>query len=365
MLRTDPIFIAAAATVPREVSDRHLVVGSGGSRTLTMSAGALLALENVGLRHWSSAGGVSGGAIVALLIAAGYSGAYLVRTVIDLDFETLLEKSSSAGVLRALLLKEYYAWKLPETGALKTKKLGDYLEALVPTWPANFWTIAVNKSGYILFLPDGVYSFSKESNTTVRLSSQPAPVSLALRATCTVPGLMQPLLYNSVPLYDGYLSEYGACPVQIPMLVNRAEQSQIFALDSGEEPSLLAGLSKLFWSTIFGGFRWLKTKLADAGYQPAVNLIKPELQKLPGLKFKLSKEEKWQAVMSGFCAAVQMLTERKLVPSEQLHSVGCVCADYAKLDAKAANFSEAVEAILNQHGVFAGASTISFPNSPV
>lgn len=292
---------------PPPGAERHLVVGSGGSRTLLGGAGCLLAFELAGIDSWSTAGGISGGAIVSLLIAAGYKAQYIVKALVELDFHSLLTRRvHPLGVFAALLLKDYYSWRRPSGGAMLTDRLGEHLESLVSTWPTNFWTLATIDDGYLLFCSRGVFYVSRHGETN-EVSDQTPPVGLAIRATCTVPGLMSPVSYAGYRLYDGVLGKMGPCPVQVPLRAG-VEPSLVVALDSGEEPNLASRTAKVFWGTIFGGLPWLREFFSPENYDDAVQVVSPRLSRLPSLRFHLSPEEKWRAIMAGFLAATESLT---------------------------------------------------------
>ena len=72
----------------------HLVIGAGGTRAFLTGMGAVTALRLSGLQNWATIGGVSGGSIPALFMAAGLSPIDLIDRLLDIDFRNLLRSSS-------------------------------------------------------------------------------------------------------------------------------------------------------------------------------------------------------------------------------------------------------------------------------
>ncbi len=75
------------------LSNLHLVCGSGGTRAFLTGAGAILACDTAGVKKWDSIGGVSGGSIISALYAGGMSAPQLVEEVIGYDFATLFRQT--------------------------------------------------------------------------------------------------------------------------------------------------------------------------------------------------------------------------------------------------------------------------------
>lgn len=78
------------ATRPGAPLQADAVLSGGGIKVIGL-AGALAAAESFGYR-WVSLGGTSGGAIIAALSAAGYSGQDLARILLEFDFSLLADR---------------------------------------------------------------------------------------------------------------------------------------------------------------------------------------------------------------------------------------------------------------------------------
>jgi predicted acylesterase/phospholipase RssA len=84
---------------------RHLVIGAGGSRAFLTGLGAVLALRLGGLKDWSTIGGVSGGSIPALFMAAGLNPLELIERLQKLDFSKLMKSSPDREDVMFLLCR--------------------------------------------------------------------------------------------------------------------------------------------------------------------------------------------------------------------------------------------------------------------
>ncbi|HEY9871521.1 MAG TPA: patatin-like phospholipase family protein, partial [Candidatus Obscuribacterales bacterium] len=202
---------ASAAEAP---SGKHLVCGSGGTKAYLGGAGAILAFDFAGVDDWQTIGGVSGGSIPSLLLAAGVDPAMIVANAIDIDFSQLLVKTDSfSNVLKTRLRPGLHRGKRLRDGIVDSRCLGSLLERFVPEWPANYWTMAVAGNSMLLFTADGVFEY--HGGRRRRISSTPAPVGLAVRASCAVPGVIESVRFAGRDLFDGALSPYGGCPTSM------------------------------------------------------------------------------------------------------------------------------------------------------
>lgn len=295
---------------------QHLVAGSGGSRTILASTGVILAISLTDLRNLKTIGGVSGGAISSLLLAAGYQPSFIAREAIELDYSSLLTpEGSKRRILTALLLKNYFSWKRPPRGALNTESLGQYVESLVPDWPDRYWTAAADADSLLVFTRDGTYRL-RRGFSSEKVSDRPPSIGVAIRATCAVPGLITPPILDGRPLYDGMLSHYGRCPVRLPSELIKADPRAVLAVDSGEEPGLLNRLSYLFWGVAFNGPRWLKQNWRETTNAGEASVISPVLGPLPSLRFSLPAIVKWSALCAGLVSGLEFLQVNNLLSKE-------------------------------------------------
>jgi hypothetical protein len=300
-------------TPPHSRDALNIVAGSGGSRTILSSAGAMLALQLAGATEYQTIGGISGGAITGALLAAGYPPVEIARAAIEIDYSQLIEPTMKFPRLTALVFKDYYAWRRPSVGALSTAKLGAYIDAHVTGWPERFWTFACDGNSIILFTVSGTYKLTPNGQVD-QLSDRPPPLSLAIRASCAGPGLIEPVDFQGNLLYDGVLSWLKRCPVDIPIRLDGVGAETVYAIDAGEEPGACNSIPYLFWGTIFGGWHWLANESSRSFQRDDVIMVKPELGKLPALRFTLAPIDKWLALYAGIIAGGQALKANDLLP---------------------------------------------------
>ena len=79
----------------------HIIAGSGGCRAMLATIGMLLALFWFGIRKIKSAGGISGGAIPMVFLAAGFNVRQIVKLAVDLDFQGGSEGASPSAPRRS------------------------------------------------------------------------------------------------------------------------------------------------------------------------------------------------------------------------------------------------------------------------
>lgn len=293
-------------TPPAEL---NLVCGAGGSRAILGVTGALVASHALKFEDWRTIGGVSGGSIPSLMLAAGYSPQEIARLVIEIDFNSkLTPKTHLLGLWWAFFLKEC-AWKRrTNEGVLTSEKLGSFVDELVPTWPEKYWTVAVAGDRQLLFNSKGVFEY-KSGQPQKQISDRPAPVGLAIRATCAVPGVISAISYNGLHLLDGALADEGRCPVGVVKEQLGGAHGSIVAIDVGEGTQ--EALSREHWF-----FKALRRLVCGPCCDPDPNdpvdsdgvlVITPDASAVQSLEFKLSPDQKWQALMSGFIATVNSL----------------------------------------------------------
>jgi predicted acylesterase/phospholipase RssA len=325
----DPKAIAPAPLI----TGKHLVCGSGGSRAILGSAGAVVACKLAGI-EFDTIGGISGGAVPAVALAAGIEPHKLMQLAVDVDFSSLVPRHATPlHTVLAFLLKDRFEYTRPKKGVLNSENLGRYFDELVPTWPKNFWTMAVVARTQILFTDHGVFQYLRNGQRRV-ISNEPAPVGIAIRATCAIPGIIDAVPYKGRYLFDGALSWDGQCPVGIPMRHFGAQPASIIGSDVGDEQSRLAPVGRTLWSLLCGGHcvdeKGPKTPIPDG-----VLMIKPNIWSVRSLQFSLSEDQKWQAVMSGFQEAVIQLTRAGLLSGERQQQAFELCMDIEKLKALA------------------------------
>ena len=327
-------FHQAVAPTPLAASRKHLVCGAGGSRAILANAGALAAFEIAGITEFETLGGISGGSIPPVLKAAGLSCAELLRFAIDVDFSSLVPRHATPiSTIIAFLLKDRFEYTRPKKGVLSSDKLGAFIDKKVPVWPKNFWTMAVVAKTQILFTADGVYQYLSNGQKRV-ISDTPAPVGLAIRASCAVPGIIDSVPYKGRHLFDGALSWDGQCPVGIVTRHFGGQPQDIIACDVGSEKGRFEKFKEKLWMMLCGG-HCVEHRGPKSIIPKAVTMLKPNVWSVRSLQFHLTLDQKWQAVMSGFQEAVIELANAGLIEGERLDKALAVCADIKKLQAMA------------------------------
>lgn len=292
------------------LQDHNLVGGAGGSRAILATSGAILACHQAGLANWNSLGGASGGSIPTVMLAAGVHPTNIVRMTIDLDFASKLTRHGSlVKVLLAYIMKDRYEKTRPRKGVLASDKLGEFIDSLAPTWPANYWTVAAVGKSQWLFKADGVYEYSEDS---CRKISGPVPVGLAIRASCAVPGIIDAVPFTLdgkvLYLFDGALGIDGRCPVGIVRRTLKQPAERIIACDVGEEKKgKMDQRIRRLWKLVCGEGCLPEPGSDTPRYSQGTVLIRPPATSVRSLQFTLTRDQKWEAVMSGFASAVAEL----------------------------------------------------------
>ena len=315
----------------RSPASYNLVISSGGSRAILAGGGAIAAFHMAGITQWQTIGGISGGSIPALMLAGGATPSTLIRRAMDCDFRSLVERKAGLfGTIKAFLLKDYYENRNPRPieGILGTEKMAEFVDSFHPTWPKGFWTVAAAGTSQILFTEDGVREY-RADGTVTQISDKPAPVGLAIRATCTIPGIISAVSYGDHYLYDGAHTKDGMCPVGIPIRYFGAEAKKTIACCLGEEfNSGAIGILRRFW-------RWIWAVPPEPQWGPetvGVISIRPKISHIHALNFTLSPDQKWLAVLLGFRATVYRLHREGLLKGERLERVNALLREIGKFD---------------------------------
>lgn len=314
---------------------RHLIIEQGGTRALVTGMGATLALKVAGLKGWSSIGGISGGSIPAILMAAGLAPHSALEGILACDFSKLFEPSKKTATDPAAAFAATrdgerapaHKWvaRMLRKGMMHTDKLGELIEDKVKVWPESFWTMAASESSHVLFTSERVVEYGFDGSITV-LSEEPAPISLAIRATCAVPGLLEAVQYRGRYLFDGALSPYGSNPVAFTRKHLVGEDGLIVSCHSTGKDS-----RKNDWLLSLG--RWLLCPMAgkvvtcDRGADISIN---PHVPQLNALRFNMTDVQKQLGVLAGFNATVLALSKNSNMFQEGVRNLSCH-TDFATL----------------------------------
>lgn len=297
----------------------NLVCGSGGSRAILGCAGAILACHLSGIRKWNTIGGSSGGSIAAILFASGMHPAEVARHAIEIDFSDMLTRHSSyLGLLRALIMKYRYDHTRPIKGVFSSEKMQAFINERVPTWPENFWTIAVVANSRYLFTAGGVYKC--EIDGTHKLIAQAPPDAGAVIAgSCAVPGFIDAVPYQDVHLHDGAIGFDGRCPVSVLKDHFAYPPSSIVACDVGEDGIKNAAVIRTLWKLACSGGKCGTFNGTDPDTSGGVILLPAGPVGFHSLKFSLSANDKWQGLLAGFTGAIDPLTRAGLLSGNNLY----------------------------------------------
>jgi hypothetical protein len=343
----------ATAPVPSTRS-LNLVCGSGGSRAILGSAGAILACHNAGITNWQTLGGASGGSIPTVMLAAGVHPKDVVRNTMETDFSSLLTRHGSLyKILLAYLMKDRYEMTRPKKGVLSSEKLGAFIDARVPAWPANYWTVAAMGHTQWLFTADGIYEYHP-CGKIIRISDKPAPLGLAVRASCAVPGIIDAVPFMGKLLFDGALTVDGRCPVRAVKRHFGAKPEDIIACDVGEDESKQSRRTRRAWKILCGS-NCLPPKEKCPPQAEGVTVITPTVTSFRSLQFTLTLDQKWEAVMSGFAGALPALEKAGLLTGDALKRATAIVQAFEAIRVTAVNPGElasATENLFSVHGLY-------------
>lgn len=305
---------------------KHLVCGAGGSRAILGSAGAIVACELAGMNDWVSMGGISGGSIPTVMLAAGGDPIEMMNMAVEIDFASLVPRHATPlRLLIAFLLKNRFEYTRPHKGVLGSEKLGEWMDARIPVWPKKFWTMAVVGRTQVVFTADGVFQYLADGSSRM-ISDKPAPVGLAIRATCAVPGIIDAVPYQGRWLFDGALSWDGLCPVGLVQRVFGADPNEIVACDVGDEPTRWNAMVTWFWKLVCGGHCVPPDNTVNYTGS-GVLMMEPSVTSVRSLQFTLTTEDKWEAVQSGFQEAVGEMAAAGVLTGAKLAELQAISQD--------------------------------------
>jgi predicted acylesterase/phospholipase RssA len=322
-MTADTSFVATSHSPPRSSSElSHLVAGSGGSRAILASAGFIYALHKCNITDFDTIGGVSGGSLPSLMFAAGIKPGLMVKLAVEIDFSSKLNRHTNvARTFLAFLLKERLAQTRPRQAVMGSEKLEAYIDELSPTWPEKYWTMAVAGKTQVVFTSKGVFQYLHDGSKR-QLSDKPAPLGMAVAASCAVPGIIDPKYWNGIYLFDGALSWDGQCPIGVVVRDMGAAANEVVACDvSVRTPGGKAEFLKNFWRVFCGkDCVWPEDERDPTIWvEQGTLLVRPRIDKFGSLQFSLSADQKWEAVMTGFATTLTSLKQAGLID-------GAVCS---------------------------------------
>ncbi|MBX9688212.1 MAG: hypothetical protein K2X27_16000, partial [Candidatus Obscuribacterales bacterium] len=213
-------------------------------------------------------------------------------------------------------------WKeKPYTGLCGTAKLGEIIEkyaaqnGFAESWPKNYATLATLRDGsQVVFDVNGVKIFGVDRSELV-LSDKASSLPMAVRASATIPTMLAAVAYKGLTLYDGAMSRDGLCPIGVLIRSYGADPRKILACRVGED-SLKPVLgyfhrsARVLWS-VHPHYHWGPETRGVMEFRPAIDHVHT-------LKFELSRDEKWLAILVSFEACLQRLALAGLLQGERL-----------------------------------------------
>lgn len=341
------------------LDDYNLVGGAGGSRAILATSGAILACHQAGLSRWRTLGGASGGSIPTVMLAAGVHPTKIVHMTIEMDFASMLTRHASLfKIVIAYVMKDRFEKTRPRRGVLSSEKLGAFIDSFAPTWPESYWTVAAVGNSQWLFKADGVYEYTAEGCR--QISSVPAPVGLAVRASCAVPGIIDAVPYKHGDrlryMFDGALGIDGRCPIGIVKRNLKQPANRIIACDVGEEKKGKADQRiRRFWKLVCGEGCVPEPEGDTPRNASGVVLVKPTVTSVRSLQFTLTRDQKWEAVMSGYLGAVPQLEAAGILSGTRLEKAKKICRSFTAFLAEElpeGELAARTETLLTVHGLY-------------
>jgi len=354
----------------------HLLVSSGGSRAILAGAGVVLICDLAGIKNWKSIGGISGGSLPTVMMASGMDARTTVTTAIDVDFSSLLtRRGSMLKILFAYLMQSRYEKSRPRFGVLSSEKVGVFIEKVVaeqmgnvPLWPYSYWTMANVGDDQLVFNSTGVHQMKKNGGYRL-LNTEAGPLGAAIRGSCAVPGII-----DAVPievagenfwLHDGALSSEGRTPVSIPEKFYGAQPQNIIVCDVGDGGHDAKSVRKNKRQLTL--WRWICGKLCVPDFEPepldtdkGYVVILPTITNFSSLQFTLTRDQKWQAVMSGFMGGIAPLAKAGLLRGDALVRAELVAEAFKAIvtncettKAPVGLLATLTEALLQENGLWA------------
>lgn len=322
--------LQAPAVPPLATENLHLVAGSGGSRAILASAGFIYGLHKCGLSSFDTIGGISGGSLPSLMFAAGIKPGKMVQLAVDIDFSSMLTRRANIfQMFLAFLLKERLAQTRPRKAVMGSEKLEAFINELVPSWPEKYWTMAVAGKTQVVFTSDGVYQYLHDG-TKRKLSDKPAPLGMAVCASCAIPGIIDPMYWQEIYLFDGALSWDGQCPIGVVVRDMGAKPNQVIACDVSErEEGGMGEFINDFWRFFCGrNCVWPEDERDPAIWEAQGTMVMtPRIDKFGSLQFTLSADQKWDAVMAGYANTITNLWKAGRIDNAKFQELGALASD--------------------------------------
>ncbi|MBX9690134.1 MAG: hypothetical protein K2X27_25710, partial [Candidatus Obscuribacterales bacterium] len=271
-----------------------------------------------------------------------------------------LRRCDREAVMRLDSCSEAELWM--STGIFGSSGVGDVVErhagdaARGNAWPSGFWTMSTTRSSQpVLFNADGAFLVEADGKV-VKLADKPVSVPLAVRMSCTIPGFISAFKYRGHFLFDGALSRDGLCPVGVLIRHFGFDAKKIIACRVGEDSlhpffGPLHSLCRRLWGT--------PSERHWGEESSGVIAFRPQIDHVHTLKLRLSRDEKWLAILTSYEACVSRLAMEGILKDEALLKVRSLLQDLGNWRdvipaAPGASqwFSKRVESCLTEYGCF-------------
>jgi hypothetical protein len=281
---------------------RHVCCGSGGPPAVLTGVGfvAGLFLCDVPLNEIETKGGVSAGAINALMLAAKLKVADQIRYLLQCNFSKLFpSKNTRAKVLTDLVRGELEHDEIVRIGLRSTEPFGLAMEQIAAVWPKGFWLLGSCGKKYYLFTDEAVFEILP-GQPPHRIHNGPAPLGLAMRITITIPAWMDPVHWKDRQFLDGCFTPYGRCPTGVVRDYFGGEPETTIGCVSKAPETVTDRLLTRFGMHLSGA--------PAVGCEPIGTLVHPSVDEISRrLQFVLDRQQKEAAVLAGFRQTVQVM----------------------------------------------------------
>lgn len=348
-------------------AEYYLTVSSGGAASVLGGLGAVLGCSAAGINKFRMIGGVSGGSIISSLAAVGTPINQLLHLGLNLSFTEMVTLWSdvfnlfnpAAYVRRIKTGRHTNVWRC--TGLHGTEPLAQFLRKQYEAnghsgWPQQYWTMATTKEGApIVFTANGVHLI-KLNGTIEKLADSPPALERAVQMSSTIPGVIAAQRCYGRFIFDGALSRYGICPVGLQIQHFGTDPRKIIACHIGDDSK--DPLIGRFHSVC--RFSWGVDPRRNWGEETAgVIEFRPNIEHVHTLKFHLSRDEKWLAILIGFEACVSRLAFEGILTGAYLKKTQDIMRDLgywrnavpAEMG-KPQPIADRAEACLREHGFF-------------
>lgn len=303
-----------AREIPQlSVRERALVMKGGGVKGLAL-AGAIVELENEGVR-FDAVAGTSAGAIAAVLLAAGYTGLELEKILRELNFRSFLD-----GKLRMLL---NLVWRKSLFSGNPIRK---WVDSLVRA------KIAISGPVRMRHLGRRAVIFATNRNGTITFDShgeyRDTRADFAVRCSMSIPFFFAAPEHEGSPIYDGGLTH------NFPVARFREMEPEMDFVGLYLQPPPPGS-----WLSRLSLFTWLDIMLSRDDqeiverYAEKIVVIDPH--PITTTQFRLSEHEKDFLVWTGRAAARRFLQKTGLQGKMAVAEAEARALHYRELAVKA------------------------------